>query len=220
MNPPATDAQLSPTETTDANGSIASIDPAGTPANVLDPGLAAAIDRASTGAIDQHIAQRKKRGPEKKPRKPRAPVQLDQLDQGPADSLLEEKQAIPLEGLFSPAPSFDVATAQQVCKITIGLLNDGAAAIVRAIAKHETGDQTLAKEAGESVRMTEKIEETANIGAVKCCEKYAVKMEYAPEFLLGGSLVIWGGGIYSTTKALKAQGEQLRQRAKEQKEAA
>lgn len=117
-------------------------------------------------------------------------------------------------------PSFDEATARQVVEIGLGLLNDGAAAIIRAIAKKETGDEKLAEEAAQSVRMTEKIEGTIKTGAIACAQKYAVNLAYAPELMLGGGLIIWGGQITMTGRALKAKGAELRERAKGERKAA
>lgn len=165
---------------------------------------------------------KRKRGPDKKPRKPRGnSVPLDNLVDGPGETLLEEGTPTPLAGVVEIEPTFDEETAREMVEIGIGLLNDGASAIVRAIAKKETGDEKLAIEAGESVRMTEKIEKTVKTGAVKCAKKYAVRMDYAPEIMLGGGLVIWAGQVSMTAKALRAKGAELRERANnQQREAA
>jgi hypothetical protein len=120
-----------------------------------------------------------------------------------------------LQSVLDGHTAFDEETCRQVVEIAVGLLNDGAAAVIRAIAKRETGDEKLAEEAAQSVRMSEKIEGTVKTGAIACARKYAVNMAYAPELMLGGGLIIWGGQITMTSRALKAKGAELRQRAKE-----
>lgn len=172
--------------------------------------------------MDQHLAEsakrgRGQRGPDKAPRKPRVP--LAGMVNGADPALLAEASPEPLGGWVDPEPSFDEETARQVIEIGIGLLNDGAAALIRAIAKKETGDEKLADEAGQSVRMSEKIEGTVKTGAIACAKKYAVSMAYAPELMLGGGLVIWAGQVTMAGRALKAKGAELRKQAKEAKEA-
>lgn len=118
-----------------------------------------------------------------------------------------------------PAP-FDEETARVLVEIALGLLNDGAAAIVGAVAKKETGDQLLAEQAAKEVRMSEKIETAVKTGAVLCAKKYAVRMDYAPEMMLFGGLIIWGGQVSLSVKALKDKGAELRAQREQQKEAA
>lgn len=95
--------------------------------------------------------------------------------------------------------------------IAVGLLNDGASAVVRAVALKETGDKKLAEEAGKAVVMSEKIDAAVKKGAVLCAEKYAVRMDYAPETLIFGGLLIWGGQVAMSIRALKATGAELRE---------
>lgn len=207
-DPTQTGAQLP----ADANGSGARGD---------DPAalLAEKIQRASLGAVDQHLSETKRkpgqRGPDKAPRRPRV-VPLESVDAGPGETPLEEGAAVPLGGWVDSQPAFDEETAKQIIEIALGLLNDGAGAVIRAIAKKETGDEKLADEAAASVRMSEKIEGTIKTGAVACARKYAVNMAYAPEIMLGGGLVIWAGQVTMTGRALKAKGAELRERAKAQ----
>lgn len=61
--------------------------------------------------------------------------------------------------------------------------------------------------------MSDKINAAVRKGAVLCAEKYAVRMEYAPETLLFGGLLIWGGQVALSIRALKATGAELRARA-------
>jgi hypothetical protein len=172
--------------------------------------------------VDQHLAESKKRGqrgPDKRKRRPRNIVPLENLAGGPGPTLLEESPPAPLAPVLADVPTFDEETARSLVEIGCGLLNDGAAAIVRAIAKKETGDEKLAEEAGAAVRMSEKIEKAVTLGAIQCAKKYAVRLEYAPEIMLGGGLVIWAGQVSLSIKALKEQGATLRARAKEQQAA-
>jgi hypothetical protein len=97
-------------------------------------------------------------------------------------------------------------------------LNDGAAAIVGAIAKKETQDNALSEEAAAAVRMSEKIETAIKQGAVLCAKKYAVRLDYAPEMMLGGGLIIWLGQVSMSIRALKAKGAELREREKGQQQ--
>jgi len=142
------------------------------------------------------------------------------MGNGTGEASLEEGSPAPLGGFVDAQPTFDEETCRQVVDIACGLLNDGASAVIRAIAKRETGDEKLAEEAAQSVRMAPKIESTVKIGAVACARKYAVKMAYAPEMMLGGGLLIWAGQVAMTGRALKAKGAELRARAEEQKKAA
>jgi len=95
-------------------------------------------------------------------------------------------------------------------KIALGLLNDGAAAIVRAVAKSQTGDDQLAEQAAKAVRMTEQIHATIEKGAIACAKKYCVRLDYAPEIMFGGGMVIWLGQTGMTIKELRATGAALR----------
>jgi hypothetical protein len=110
-----------------------------------------------------------------------------------------------------PPPAFDEAAAKACIDIAIGLLNDGAAAVVGAVAKKETGDASLAKEAADAVRMAEKIESAIRVGGLGCVKKYSVRLDYANEIMLGGGLIIWLGGVGMAIKGLKAKGRELRE---------
>lgn len=207
------DATL-PAETISPQPGDQVIDPGGAVGTLPDPALAQKIERAASSAVDQHLGSRRgKRGPDKKPRKPREQsVPLENLGNGTPETLLEEGTPAPLEGIIPDAPTFDEETAREMVEISLGLLNDGAAAIVRAIAKKETGDEQLAIEAGDSVRMGEKIEKTVRTGAIKCAKKYAVRLDYAPEIMLGGGLLVWAGQVKLAVNALKAKGAELRKK--------
>jgi len=187
-------------------------DATGTGAAAVEPGLAEKIERAASGAVDQHLAESKKsrgqRGPDKKPRKPR--VSFPGLDNGAPASPMAEGAPAPLDPVWDAAPAFDEATASALVNIAVNLLNDGAAAIVRAVAKKETGDDALANEAAKSVRMAGEIENSVKKGALECCKKYAVRLDYAPEIMLGGGMVVWAGQVGMTIKDLKAKGRELR----------
>ena len=97
--------------------------------------------------------------------------------------------------------------------LAIGLLNDSAGAVVRAVAKKETGDDVLAATAAESVKMSERVEATIKLGAIQCAKKYSVSMKYAPEVMLGGGLLIWAGQVKLAIHSLKQKGAEIRQRA-------
>jgi hypothetical protein len=112
--------------------------------------------------------------------------------------------------VWDAPPAFDEATAGALVNIAVNLLNDGAAAIVRAVAKKETGDDQLANEAAQAVRMAGEIENSVKKGALECCKKYAVRLDYAPEIMFGGGLVIWAGQVGMTLRDLKAKGRELR----------
>lgn len=81
----------------------------------------------------------------------------------------------------------------------------------------ETGDKALAEDAAKSVQMSEKISGAVKLGAVQCAEKYAVRMDYAPETLLFGGLIIWGGQVTLSIRSLKATGAELRAKADDAK---
>lgn len=199
----------------------AAIDPGRTGGS--DPAIALVekIERASVTAIEQHLSESKKgrgkRGPDKKPRKPRV-VSLEKMGNGADPALLEEGPPSPLEPELPAEPTFDEETTRTLIEIGCGLLNDGAAAVVRAVAKKETCDEKLADEAAAAVRMSEKIESAVKTGAMLCAKKYAMRMDYAPEVILGGGLVIWAGQVSLSVKALRAKGAELR--TKEEKKAA
>jgi hypothetical protein len=204
-------------------------DPNGAATN--DPAIALAekLDGASASAVGQHLAESKKsnrgkRGPDRnpgsRPSRAKKPVPLDSLDNGPAATPLAEGPPTPLTGVVEDVPAFDEETARALVEIGCGLLNDGAAAIVRAVAKKETGDDQLADEAAKAVRMSEKIEKAITTGGIQCAKKYAVRLDYAPEIMLGGGLVIWAGQVSLSVKALKAKGAEIRQRDEQRREAA
>lgn len=189
-------------------------DGAGTPTTDGSTALAQSIQRASAGAVDQHLSETRKR-PDKAARKLGGSAGAP-LGNGSGEAPLAEGTPEPLGGVVVAVPAFDEESAKALVEIAVGLLNDGASAIVRAIAKKETGDEKLAEEAAQSVRMADKVESTVKLGAVLCAKKYAVNMAYAPELMLCGGLVIWGGQVTVTAKALRAKGAELRQQAKQQ----
>ena len=181
--------------------------------------------------MDQHLSdpetkrKRGDRGPDRKPRKPRGlfpgeRVPLEELERGAHKTLLDESPPAPLAPFVETPTPFDEETARTLVEIGVGLLNDGAAAIVRAVAKKETGDDGLADAAASEIRMSQKIEQTIKTGAVQCAKKYAVRLDYAPEIMLGGGLVIWAGQLSLSVKALKAKGAEIRARTEGQGRAA
>lgn len=116
-----------------------------------------------------------------------------------------------VEPLDVPAqPTFDKEAAGALIEIGVGLLNDCASAVVRAVAMKETDDKALAAEAAKAVVMSDKINKAVTMGAMQCAEKYAVRMEYAPETMLFGGLLIWGGQVMLSIRSLKATGAELR----------
>src|SRR6185503_12705238 len=160
-------------------------------------------------ATEQFFAESKKpaktRGPDKRPRRPRAtasPVALDDVGHDAGAPHLDSSPPVPLALYVPPEPTFDEAAATALVEIALGLLNDGAAAIVTAVAKKETGDAALAREAGQSVRMSDKIEAAVKRGACECAKKYSVSTKYSPEVLLGGGLLIWTGQVTLAIKGL------------------
>jgi len=169
--------------------------------------------------VDQFLAEKRPGKPAGSPSRKLSP---SPLGNGQADASVEgEAPPVPLELVPEGQPAFDEKTAQQVVEIAVGLLNDAASAIVRAIAKKETGDEALADEAAESVRMDDKIATTVKAGGVACCKKYSVNLAYAPEFMLFGGLVVWAGGVVGpSVKALRAKGAELRAEAEKEKKAA
>ncbi len=189
------------------------IDSGGTVGAIPDPQSLPSIERASAIAVEQHLSEsrgRGKRGPDKRPRR-RAAVPLDNLANGAGDPFVAEAPPVPLEaGWQLPAPTFDEETAIALVEVAIGLLNDGASAVIRAIAKKETGDDLLAAEAAASARMPEKIEAAVKKGALECAKKYAVRLDYAPEVMLGGGLLIWAGQLLVVKKSLVEKGQLLR----------
>lgn len=209
----------SPPEAITGQTTHSGADRAGTASTLADSGFTERIVRASADAVGQHIAETTRRpgqrGPDKSPRKARG-FSVESLGNGAGEPSLAEASPEPLGGVMVDAPAFDEATTKKVVEIGIDLLNDGAAAVVRAIAKKQTGDAAHAEEAAQSVRMSEKYRETIEFGAVACARKYAVNMAYAPEMMLGGGLVLWLGQIALVVRAEKAKGAELRQRAKEQ----
>lgn len=188
----------------------------GTGTNEPDTTLLEKIRRASDVAVEQFQSESKKsrgqRGPDKKPRKirPKNGVPMDGLGVGADPALGPQGPPEPLEGWGVADPPFDDKTAETLVEIATGLLNDGAAALVRAVAKKETGDQVLADAAAKEVRMSQKIEACVKRGAVECAKKYAVRLDYAPEVMLGGGLLLWAGQLSMSIQALKAKGKELR----------
>lgn len=216
LSPPAGDGTATDTPTHTPAAGAQSVAPG---AGAIDPNspLAQKLNGAAASAVDQFLAGSKKRpgqrGPDQKPRKPRAKniVPLESLGNAAPDPLLEEGTPTPLGGVVVESPAFDEETARQVIEIGVGLLNDGASAIVRAIAKKETGDQKLAEDAAKEVRMGDKVEGAIKLGSMQCAKKYAVQTKYAPELLLGGGLVIWAGQVAASVRALKQTGAALRE---------
>ena len=214
-----TPADVQPTFSPESSGSSAPPVSDGKGTGAIDGSIALLekIQRGSAGAVDQFLSESAKtpgkRGPDKKPRKPRG-VSASPLGNSQGEAPLAEGSPTPLEPLVVESASFDEETARQLVEIGVGLLNDGAAAIVRAVAKKETGDDKLADEAANAVRMSEKIESAVKTGGVLCAKKYAVRMDYAPELMLGGGLIIWAGQVSMSVKALKAKGAELRSKEK------
>jgi hypothetical protein len=134
------------------------------------------------------------------------------LGAGAGQTPLEEDTPEPLEGSLAGEPTFDAENAQALIEIGIDLLNDGAAAIVRAVAKRETGDDLLSEAAAKEIRMSEKIEACIAAGALQCAKKYAVRLDYAPEVMLLGGLIVWGGQVRLSINALKSKGAEMRAR--------
>ena len=201
-------------------GASGGVDGGGSFATVEQARLAETIKRASADAVDQHLSgdgtsrspRHGKRGPDKKPR--RAKVPLAPVGEGAPPSFLAEPPPAPLSLELPSPPPFDEETARALIEIALGLLNDGAAAVVGAIAKKETNDATLSAEASRAVRMSEKVEGCVRMGAMQCAKKYSVRLEYAPEMMLAGGLVIWGGQVALSIKALKEKGLELKAQRK------
>ena len=213
-------SQSSPPQTPVAPPS-APADDVGAPRPLPDPQLAERLVRADAAATEQFLAESKKqqkrrhgeRGPDKRPRRARAkdsPLDAPDLAKDALDADLATSPPTPLAPELPVVAPFDEGAAVALVEIALGLLNDGAAALVTAIAKKETGDASLAKEAGLSVRMSEKIEATVKRGAIECARKYSVNLEYAPEVMLAGGLLIWVGQVSLSVKALKEKGVELR----------
>jgi hypothetical protein len=196
------------------NNPTAPNDAGGTPGTIGDIGPLPAIERAAAVAVEQHLSEargRGKRGPDKRTRRTRA-VPLAPMGNGAADPFVAENPAVPLSpGWDDAPPTFDEEVAQSLIDVAVGLLNDGAAAVIRAVAKKETGDDVLAAEAAASVRMPEKIEAAVKKGAMECAKKYAVRLDYAPEVMLGGGLLIWAGQVVIVKKSLAEKGRALRE---------
>ena len=62
--------------------------------------------------------------------------------------------------------------------------------------------------------MSPKIEQAITTGGIQCAKKYAVRLDYAPEIMLGGGLIIWAGQVSLSVKALKSKGAEIRERSK------
>lgn len=226
------DAQT-PRETPESPGSpppsaVASpaADGSGAGGGVVPPDLFARIERASAGAVEQHVADTAKRGRGRpKGSTGKMPARLPNGKFVPRAGVAPAPGAAPLDEIPTPlvspdvpAPApFDREAAGALVEIGVGLLNDMAGAIVRAVAMKETGDKALAEDAAKSVQMSEKISGAVKLGAVQCAEKYAVRMDYAPETLLFGGLIIWGGQVTLSIRSLKATGAELREKANDAK---
>jgi hypothetical protein len=213
MDPTNTPTDVPPVQATPAPP--AAPDSGTTPGSNLSAEEAQRVQRAALGAVEQHVAEsrrsRGQRGPDKKPRAPRRPaVPLDPVGNGAGQAPLAEDPPQPLEVDWETEPAFDEKLALEMVQIAVGLLNDGCSAIVRAVAKNETGDEVLAEEAAKSVRMTEKIESAVTKGAVLCAKKYSVRLDYAPEIMFGGGLVVHLGQAAMVVRQLKATGRELR----------
>lgn len=201
----------------------AGTEPSGTGGHDADPGFIEKIHRLSASAVDQHLAEtprrRGQRGPDRGPRQPRqARIPLAPLGAGAGEPSLAEDPAEPLENDLAPGPAFDEENTRALVEIGIGLLNDGAAAIVRAVAKRETRDDLLAEEAATEIRMSQKIEACISAGALQCAKKYAVRLDYAPEVMLLGGLIVWGGQVRLSINALKTKGAEIRAKEEKKKE--
>lgn len=140
---------------------------------------------------------------------------MEEMGTGTPEALLEEGTPVPLSPGLEGSPAFDEEMARAFIDIGVDLLNDGAAAIVRAIAKHETGDDAAAAAAAAEVRMGPKIEFAAKKGSLLCAKKYAVKTEYAPEMMVAGAFVLWAGQIGMTIKVQREKGAELRKERKQ-----
>ena len=202
-------APASPPEAHTGNPTHNGPDGTGAASNVFNAGQAESLKRASAGAVDQHLAESTSKRGAKRPG-----VFIASMGDGTGETPLGEAPPEALGGGVVGVPSFDEETARKVVEIAIDLLNDGAAAIVKAIAKKETGDLAHAEEAAQSVRMSERYRETIEFGAIACARKYAVNMAYAPEMMLGGGLVLWLGQIALVVKAERAKGAEIRERNK------
>lgn len=119
---------------------------------------------------------------------------------------------MPLEGHWEdPRPALDEATCEALADALLTILDDGAAAVVKAVALRETADAALADAASSSARMTDGVKKTVRLGAIQCAKKYAVDLHYAPELMFFGGLVVWAGQNALTIRQLKAKGRELRQ---------
>lgn len=181
------------------------------------------LQRASAGAVEQHIAEspEPKRGrgrPRKTPARlpdgrfvPKNPAPLGHAAAAPGvDEIPAPLLSGDVPGGASDAPPVDAEEINALVEIGCGLLNDGACAIVRAVAMRETGDKALADGAAKEVAMSDKVEAAIKKGAQLCARKYAMRAEYAPEMILFGGLIIWCGQISLSVRALKAKGAELR----------
>ena len=90
------------------------------------------------------------------------------------------------------------------------MLNEGAAALLAGVALKEIGDSELAKQIGQSARMTEATARAVKLGAMETLKKYAVDLSYGPEVMLIGGLAVWAGANFVTVKRLKVQGAEKR----------
>ena len=210
--PVSADSSIPTPIPTPANG-------AGAASAIPDASLLEKIERASIGAVEQHLATTKRgrgqRGPDKRPRT-RRPTNatngfpLGEMGESSGDPLLAEGTPAPLEAFVADVAPFDEALAGEVIALGIGLMNDGAAAIVRAVAKNETGNKDFADEAAREVQMSEKIEGAFQRGGLLCAKKYSVNLAYAPEAIVLMALGCWVKQIRGSIVAIKAKGAELR----------
>src|SRR6186713_2428588 len=221
---PLPDVQAPPAPAEPAPQGAPADDRSGAATNVPNADLAARIERASTAAVPQHLAEqpaprkRGQRGPDRAPRSrpSRANgVPLAPLDALPDPSLLADHQATPLVPFpmdLPPAPApFDKDTAEEMASFATEFLNDMAALGMETWATKHLGDTQLAAEAAGKARMTDKLRERWEKSLVKLAEKHRIALEMAPEIIAGGCLLLWGSNLRKQAVAIKVQGEQLRQ---------
>lgn len=196
------------------------VDGQGTSTAVPDPLLAARIDGASATAVDQHLATQPakrrpgQRGADKRPRRPRVPV--EEMVNGTFPALVDA-QPEPLAGYEAdlvPEPTpFDRETASEMAGFVTELLNDVVAIGMEAWALKHLNDAGAAADAANAVRMTDKLQTRWNSALVKLAEKHRIALDWAPEVIAGGCLLVWGSNIRKQGLAVRQQGEQLRKAA-------
>jgi hypothetical protein len=199
-------------------------DASGTAKNVGDPELVARIERAASGAIDQHLDEqaakprkRGQRGPDRNPgsRPPRArAVPLASLDGLPDPALLAEDIPTPLvpgAADLPPEPApFDRDAAQEIVGFATEFINDIAGVGMESWALKHLGDAQLAADAGAKARMTDKLRDRLEKGLVLLAEKHRLALDMAPEVIVGGCFILWGTNLRKQAVAIRVQGEQLR----------